>query len=204
MTWGEDGADVPGECTGVSVARRKVQLPAVQTYPGALLGMMAIRYPEQSEVVVNAGYAGESVLGMNTMPRFITVLDNHPADVVLLMEGANDLSNPDLSAVAAGLGGMIDYAKSHGWRVLLATIPPENPNGTCPTDRGTSADAVIAFNVLVRQLAVQESVALVDVERAFNGDLSLIGPDGLHPNAAGYRAIAGAFLAGIEQTVERH
>jgi lysophospholipase L1-like esterase len=204
MTWGEDGADVPGECAGVLLAHRKVQLPPAQTYPGALLALMATRYTEQSLAVLNAGNPGEAVLGTDTLTRFITVLSTHPADVVLLMEGANDLGDQDLAAVIAGLANMIVYAKSHGLRVLLATIPPENPAGICPTDRGTNAGVVATFNAQVRQLAVQESVPLVDVERAFNGDFSLIGPDGLHPNTAGYRAIAAAFFTSIEGTIESH
>jgi lysophospholipase L1-like esterase len=202
ITWGEDGANVPGECTGVLIAHRKVQLPAAQTYPGALLTLLATRYTEQSLAVVNAGNPGEAVLGQDTMTRFVTALSSHPADVVLLMEGANDLADQDPSAVTAGLSSMIDYAKVHGLRVLLATIPPENPAGTCPTDRGTHADAVATFNAHVRTLAAQESAPLVDVEQAFDGNLALIGPDGLHPDAAGYRAIAAAFFASIEQTIE--
>jgi lysophospholipase L1-like esterase len=45
-------------------------------------------------------------------------------------------------------------------------------------------------------------VTLVDIYQGFNGDLSLLGPDGLHPAAEGYAKIADLFFAAIKQTLE--
>jgi hypothetical protein len=40
------------------------------------------------------------------------------------------------------------------------------------------------------------------VYAAFNGDLTLLGPDGLHPTAGGYQTIANAFFNTIKTTLE--
>ncbi len=99
---------------------------------------------------------------------------------------------------------MIDNARSRGLRVFLATIPPENASSQCiPQCRGSNAGLVPPFNDQVRSLAASKSVPLVDVFQAFHGDvLTLIGPDGLHPTAAGYHVIADTFFASIKQTLE--
>ena len=48
-----------------------------------------------------------------------------------------------------------------------------------------------------------EGVRLVDVFAAFHGDVTtLIGPDGLHPTAEGYRVMARAFFDSIKAALE--
>ena len=121
------------------------------------------------------------------------------------MEGANDLApTMSLPAVAAGLGRMIDNARSRGLKVYLATIPPENASSPCmPQCRGGNAGLVPPFNDQVRALAASKGIPLVDVFQAFNGDvITLIGPDGLHPSEAGYHLIADTFFSAIKQTLE--
>jgi lysophospholipase L1-like esterase len=137
-----------------------------------------------------------------TFIRFTTRTSSGQYDVVLLMEGANDLGNQSYFAITGALGQMIDYARNRGLRVFVATIPPENPLGCCPLDRGREAPLVPGLNDQVRILAASKGVPLVDVYQAFGGDLTLIGPDGLHPTAAGYHRIADTFFAVIRQTLE--
>ncbi len=118
------------------------------------------------------------------------------------MEGANDIGDRDsrvFPAVIAALRRMIDYAKGRGLRVMLATIPPENPTGT----RGLGWSLVAPLNVQIRALAASENVALVDVYDAFGGDVTtLIGFDGLHPTALGYHKIADTFFATVKGALE--
>ena len=64
------------------------------------------------------------------------------------------------------------------------------------------------LNPLIRQLASESGVTLVDVAAAFGGDgpldnSSLLGTDGLHPTEAGYQVIAGAFFEKLQATLER-
>jgi lysophospholipase L1-like esterase len=58
------------------------------------------------------------------------------------------------------------------------------------------------LNSRIRSLAVKLDVVLVDIDSAFNGDLSLIGADGLHPNERGYALIADRFFQILEATLE--
>jgi lysophospholipase L1-like esterase len=125
-------------------------------------------------------------------------------EVVLIMEGANDLLETRDAAVEplviAGLQQMVRDAKSRAIRPYLATIPPEQ-DGCCP-DRGISWRQVPDFNNLIRNLAVQEGVPLVDVYQALVGDVAdYIGFDGLHPTAQGYTKIADTFFAALTQTL---
>ena len=185
-----------------NTARPRVQFPTLDTYPGALQAKLAALYTAQSPQVTNGGNPGEAVTDQGTFPRFVGYTSSGSYDVVLLMEGANDLANNDVPNVIAGLGRMIDDAIGRRMQVFLATIPPENPAGYDPSDRGLEAGAVVPFNDQVKGLASSKGVPLVDVYQAFGGDLTLIGNDGLHPTAAGYHLIAVTILALARQTLE--
>ena len=87
-------------------------------------------------------------------------------------------------------------------RPYLATIPPMNPSACVPVCRGLAWSLVVGLNDNIRTLATAEGVPLVDVYQGFNGDLGLLGPDGLHPAAEGYVKIADLFFAAIKQTLE--
>ncbi len=132
ITWGEDGRNSASEsASGGQRFHPEVQFDTPDTYPGALQTELDARYTAQVPSVVNVGSVGEKVLDPATFPRFIRDTSG-PYDVVLLMEGADDLA-PTTSAasIAAGLGRMIDNARSRGLRVFLATIPPENASSPC-------------------------------------------------------------------------
>lgn len=210
ITWGEDGRNSASGSTGAP--RRfhpAVQFATPDTYPGALQSELDVRYSAQLPSVTNAGSVGEGVLDAGTFTRFTGYTRSGQYDVVLLMEGANDLGDvaagtTTFSAIAAGLGQMIDEARSRGLKPYIATIPPENASSACvPSCRGGTAGLVPPFDDQVRQLAALKSVPLVDVYAAFHGDvITLIGPDGLHPSAAGYHVIADTFFNAIKLTLE--
>ena len=202
LTWGEDGLNAtstPFEARGR--LRPAVQLPFADTYPGALQTAMRARYTAQTPQVSNAGKPGEAVSDSTTFPRFVSFTSSGQYSAVLLMEGANDLADRDsriFPTVISGLRRMISDAKSRGMRVFVATIPPENPAGV----RALAWSLVPGFNDQIRLLASSEGVTLVDIYQAFNNDLSLIGSDGLHPNANGYHRIADTFFASLRQQLE--
>lgn len=217
ITWGEDGTyALTSEVNGVMTFLRSVVLPGRQ-YPTVLLAALQGRYSLQTSAisVVNAGCPGETV-GLNEaacdqplppLPRFNSAIANQ--QVVLLMEGSNDVNAAvrDSLAIEAALGNvqrMVRAAKNAGVIPYLATIAPMNPNSACiPSCRGGGAALVPAYNDRIRALAVSEGVTLVDVNRAFNGDFSLLSTDGLHPNAAGYQRIAETFFDSIKSTLEQ-
>ena len=202
MTWGENGLNTASTVFDAGERLRPaVQLPFADTYPGALQNALRDRYTVQTPQVSNAGKPLEAVTGSTTFPRFVGFTSSGQYSAVLLMEGANDLADRDsriFPTVISGLRRMISDAKSRGMRVFLATIPPENPAGF----RALAWSLVPGFNDQIRLLASSEGVTLVDIYQAFNNDLSLIGADGLHPNANGYHKIADTCFASLRQQLE--
>jgi lysophospholipase L1-like esterase len=191
LTWGEDGRHsvMTLGSAGSTPVRPRVQFPVSDTYPGALQAKLAALYTAQAPQVTNGGKPGETVTSSATFPRFVSFTSSGAYDVVLLMEGANDLGSHSNSEIIAGLARMVDDAKSRGMKVFLATLPPQN-------------QAVTSFNDSVNGLAASKGVPLVDVYQAFGNNVSLIGNDGLHPTAAGYQVIANTFFVSIRQTLE--
>lgn len=210
ITYGEDGTNSLMSLTMPGWVHRSVRVPLSQTYPGVLQQALRVRYMLQTAVTVvdNAGKPGEAVMDSTTVDRFSHVLGGQTSiggsyNVVLLMEGSNDVTDRDITllpAAIANLRQMLRTAKGRGLRPYLATIPPQNPKGF----RGAfGAGLVPAFDNQIRSLAASESVPLVDVYQALNTDINtFIGPDGLHPTVAGYAKIADVFFASIMQTLE--
>jgi lysophospholipase L1-like esterase len=211
ITWGEDGTNPPTSLAMPGWWHQSVRVPLSQTYPGVLQQELGLRYTLQTAVTVvdNAGKPGEAVMDSTTVDRFFAqVLNGQTSiggayNVVLLMEGSNDVTDRDSSLLVgsiANLRQMLRAAKARGVRPYLATIPPQNPNGF----RGFfGAGLVPSFNDQVRSLAASESVPLVDVYQALNADINtFIGPDGLHPTVAGYAKMADVFFMSVMQTLE--
>ena len=148
----------------------------------------------------NQGVPGELVTDPGTFPRFTGLTSSGAYDVVLLMEGANDLGNRSNAQIIVALNAMIDYARNQRLQVFLATIPPQNVDGCDPQCRGLEAGSVPLLNLDIAGLASRKGLPLVDVYQAFGGDLTKIGGDGLHPTADGYKLIADTFFAKITQT----
>ena len=180
-------------------------------YPTVLGNLLRARYATQTIVTVNAGKPGESVGGDTTCPascvlsRFTAISSSRAYDVVLLMEGSNDIfggtgGNPlGIPPAIANLRRMVQDARSRGMRVFLATIPPANPAGA----RGlTRYQAIPPLNAEIRTLAVSEGVPLVDVFNAFNNNFTYLSVDGLHPNADGFALIASTFYDAIRRELE--
>jgi lysophospholipase L1-like esterase len=205
MTWGEDGR-ITNMLTQSQRGKAHPldRFPEPERYPSVVRQELTSRYRAQSFTVDNAGQPRESVTDLLTLPRFASVVDGGQYAVVLIMEGANDLGKGAgiEPAAIAGLSSMIAHARVHGVRPYLATIPPEF-DGCCPMDRGSAHLLVPGFNDLVRGLAVQQAVPLVDVYTALNTNVTgYIGPDGLHPTADGYAKIADTFFTVIKNTLE--
>jgi lysophospholipase L1-like esterase len=176
----------------VSPAPGLLFLSPNDAYPFRLENLLLARYPDQRITVENAGEPGEFLTfkGFQGQPsgleRLAGELRSRRPEVLLLMEGTNDLRHAQPEDVIAGLDDAIREARQRGIRVLLATLPPQRPGGI----RDRVAKMIPGFNDMVRTLAVQEGVPLVDVYAAMADDLSLIGQDDLHPTALGYQVIA--------------
>jgi lysophospholipase L1-like esterase len=174
-------------------------IPAL-SYPTDLRASLASRYTAQSIGVLNQGVKGENTaMGVSRLP---SALGGY--QVLLLMEGANDINNASDAAVLTALSNMramVRLAKGRGLRVFLGTLPPQNPIGCNPCRAGGAAQ-LPSYNLGLKAIAASESVPLVDVFAAFTDLTTLIGPDGLHPTAQGYRVMAEAFFNTIRTALE--
>ena len=187
-------------------------------YPVWLKNLLLERYVTQSFTVTNVGIPGEVAsddiaepLGLLAgQDRLGPELSNRNPEVLLLMEGSNDLFHlqhdpEDAAETAAGaLDRMVTIAQDLGVTVLLSTIPPQRS----PAPAGTpNRDAVAAnipnANALIRAVAASRGVALVDVYEAMVNDIpTLISADNLHPTPAGLHVIGETFFEVIMNTFD--
>lgn len=184
-----------------SLAGSPWQLTLESAYTFKLLALLQERYTEQAITVLNEGLGGQEAGNPAELTRLERALDANRPDAVLLMEGANDLLNKGETAVPRiidGLDAMVRRAQARGVRVVLASLPPQNPNGV----RGRNAPIVPMLNDEIKSLAQSRAAAFVDLFAAFNGDLTLVGSDGLHLTSAGYETVARAFYDTIVETLE--
>ncbi len=180
-----------------SVIQTIVQLEPNNSYPVQLRELLRERYSAQNIRVTNAGVPGEDAA--EAVSRFQSELGRLQPDVVLIMEGTNDLSptspTPGILGAAA-IETMVRDAKGRGVDPILATIPPQR------TSRGNEP-MVPPYNDLIRQIAIRENAPLVDVYQVISFGrcigsqslvLSCLGDDDLHPTVEGYGLIAEAFF----------
>jgi lysophospholipase L1-like esterase len=169
------------------------------SYPSQLLPMLSARYADQTITMVNEGLPGR--FARDDLGRFGSALAADAPGVVLLMHGANDLLNDQEAGISDALqaiDSMVRQAKGQGVHVLLATLPPQNPDGI----RGMGAGALPEFNAGIAHTAELDGVPLVDLYGQMGTYQGYIGSDGLHPTEAGYTKIAQIFLAAIQSNLE--
>lgn len=202
ITWGVIGEPVPTTLQGLRLLTL-AEPPPPESYPSQLQGLLRQRYRLQKANVYNEGVGGERVdpEGLARMPSAIAA---HPTQVLLLMEGTNDLLDLEAGADRAidGLDRMVVDALGRGVDVMLATIPPQRAFGAHQPPRVAVANRIPGFNDRVRSIAARRNVPLVDVYAAMKDKLYLIGNDDLHPTAQGYTVIAETFLDAIRQQFE--
>jgi lysophospholipase L1-like esterase len=164
------------------------------SYPTQLEQRLIARYRVQTPIVINEGNPGELASGTGVQ-RFRSVLLGYRPDVVLLMEGTNDLLFGETGAGNAinALRAMVREAKGQNVRIALATIPPQRLG----TNRDAVARMIPGFNDRIRGLASAESIPLIDVFAGMDGDNSLIGVDNLHMTVRGYDVMTGIYFDAI-------
>jgi lysophospholipase L1-like esterase len=193
-----------------------MSLGGSSSYPYKLNDLLRSAYPSQSLVIDNEGWPGETASSEwwpgDERPigevRLGGVLQARNPEVLLLMEGSNDLyfavdgAPPyGISDVIDALDGMISEAQARSTQVFIATLPPQRPG--FDRARSTVAERIPILNGEIRALAVRRNVVLVDVYAALNGNLNLyIGNDHLHPTEAGFQKIAETFFASIRQHLD--
>jgi lysophospholipase L1-like esterase len=172
------------------------------SYPRRLQAKLEARYTDQTITVIPDGWGGESAAEGNI--RLREDLPFYNPEVLLLLEGANDLLRPNASTAAGlqrtiddvidALRNMIQQGKSRGCSVFVATLFPIDPK------RGNGASGVQPLNDRIKTLAAIENVSLVDLHAVV--PLSMLGSDGLHPKAETYDVIAETWFSAIVATLE--
>jgi lysophospholipase L1-like esterase len=180
---------------------KQVVVPSA-AYPTILAKTLQARYPSQEDsiIVANYGIGGEKVV--NTRNRYFSALSTVRPDVVLLMEGANDIplgEDGAASSAAQEISVWVAEAKARGMRVFLATPVPGRPGG----NRTIQTALLVDYAGRMRRVAEQQGVTLVDLYSLLLPDVQrYIGVDGLHPNEAGYTRIAELFFQVIQSQFE--
>ena len=167
-----------------------------ESYPYKLQTLLSARYTAQTITVLNAGHAGERT--SDGRDRLGAVLSEARPEVVILMEGANDLNAlngaglTNISPVVNAMEDMVREAVGRGVQVIVATLPPQRPGGF----RAHSGPLLAKYNDELKTMASKKGAMLVDLNALF--PLSLIGQDGLHPTEGGYQKFAEIFLDAIK------
>ena len=159
---------------------------------------------------LNRGLSGQTSPQM--LVRFYQdVVALHPR-VVHIMAGTNDIAGntgpTSPGAYQNAVRAMVDLARANHIAVILGSIPPADRFGWLP---GSAPAARIAqLNAWLKDYAKAERLVYADYHTALAGPRGELpaayGPDGVHPNAAGYalmRPVAEQALANAEKLARK-
>ncbi|MDH3403957.1 MAG: SGNH/GDSL hydrolase family protein [Acidobacteriota bacterium] len=172
-------------------------------YPGRLPALIDCDLPACK--VVNKGKGGEET--PEGVTRIEAILNTANWDVVLLMEGTNDVfNNTSNNTIEANLGIMDDKARDHGVDTLHASIIHLDPDSTAGNDPGKVA-AVANLRTRVMNLAAARNRWFADpwtplcpnqacFEAHYHDPPGAVG----HPDPSGFDILAGVFEDAIESS----
>lgn len=155
--------------------------------------------------VLDRGISGQTTAQMLLRLRS-DVIELHPA-VVHIMAGTNDVAGnrgpQSIDLVQGNIASMVELARSHGIRVVLAAIPPVRKFYWNPPVE--PVETVSAMNAWLREYARREGLTWVDYGLVLGdgagGIKAEYSDDGVHPNAAGYAAMRPLAVAAIRQAL---
>jgi lysophospholipase L1-like esterase len=204
ITAGEVTVPLNGTARDGSPNYKFIVVPAT-SYPQQLQNRLRERYTGQASaiIVTNAGLPAETA--QNGRVRLRSVLASTPAEVVIILEGYNELTHPTNAAdllppAALAIEGMVKESKVAGARVILATLPPPRPGGS----KAVSTALVTNLNARIRATAAAEGALLVDLYAGMIDEVQrYMGVDGLHPTEAGYERMAELVFAAIRADLEQ-
>lgn len=143
--------------------------------------------------VLNRGIGGDITYGV--LQRIAQVTALRPSKVFLLI-GINDIGKDIPPAmIVHNIGQIVNRIRqeSPSTRIILQTILPVNPDVKGFPQHYDKNDKVIQANALLRKLAAEKGLPLVDLYAAFSDQQGYLRKeltgDGLHltPNGDGYR-----------------
>ncbi len=147
-----------------------------------------------------SGICGE--LTSTGVSRINNVLNQNPdADVILIMEGTNDLSNNNISieSIRFNINTMADRAEAAGVIPVISSVIPRAP------EAGNNANTAF-FRSLIRSDAEDRNLVfadpyggMIDIFDLYNRFYS----DPYHPNSGGYDILSQIFVNPTEAALER-
>ncbi len=148
-------------------------------YPALLAGML-------SKTVLNDGVGGDS--SGEVRERLYPILDDDKPGYVLILAGINDLiMGYGEESAAVNIRIMAQACKDNKTIPVLATLTPV-------FDSYARLDEEVGrLNVMIRQIASDLNVALVDLNGAFDSNPIYMMPGGIHPNETGNALMALTF-----------
>lgn len=144
-------------------------------------------------IVANFGRTGE--ITSEGVSRLDAVLAAFPANLMLIMEGTNDVHRGiPVEITKNNLQTMINKAKAAGVTPVLSTL--------LPSDRGRSKVLIPkVWNPMIKDLANSNDIKLVDQYAAVLPSWGSLHHDGIHPNDSGYQVIANTWYSSIASMI---
>lgn len=194
ITWGQ-------AAPAATLRLNSVGLP--YSYPAILQDLLSARYRLQTITITNAGNPGEQMWDQNkkavnaqTFQRLMTTLDLAQPEVLLLMEGVNDLDGDGTHYNAiAGLDALLSEAQRRGVIVLVASLTPSTIAGR--------SEYIPLYNDFIWNLVPRRTGAIfADMYARFAAEPRLIGSDGLHPTKEGFMVMAEVWANALKVAFE--
>ena len=212
---------VPIQVPGATEVRLPLTLPIGSNHPNLYLGLgdsitfgdgssdrlgyvlklQNLLGPHFGRAEVRAvGRSGDSSAATEEVTRR-TLRDHRPA-YTLIMLGTNDWHDqicqnqgPASCFTIEALGSIVEQVKDWDSLPVLATIIPGNPT-MVPASRNAWFDEM---NARIKALAQEQKVTLADLNAEFKaaGSLPALFADDVHPNDAGYQAMAQGWFKAI-------
>jgi lysophospholipase L1-like esterase len=201
ITAGEITVPISGSIfTGASLITKQVVVPG-SAYPAVLQRTLQGRYASQaSEIsVANYGLGGEKAI--IARDRFIAGLNAVRPEVVIILDGFNDIpggADGAASSAAREVQIMAAEARLRGMRVFIGTPTPGKPGS-----RQIDPFLLVDYKGRMERVAASEGATLIDFySQMLPGVNQYIGVDGLHPNELGYTKMADIVFQAIQAAFE--
>jgi lysophospholipase L1-like esterase len=160
-------------------------------WPELMHQEMRERYATQDLTLINAGISGDSV--REARARLERDVLRHRPDLVVACLGANDAGRLDDAEFSAGMNEILDRVRASGAAVVLRTGAPIVEKEPPPKHLWTGDHQHRAKYDLVRAIARERGIALVDTweqfwrrERASELDCASLYCDEVHLGAEGH------------------